>query len=48
MVSVVIEALCAVTLKLGDWLQQIPGTTFKISVQNNAVKHYSNSKDTAQ
>uniref|UniRef100_A0A669EZW7 Reverse transcriptase domain-containing protein n=1 Tax=Oreochromis niloticus TaxID=8128 RepID=A0A669EZW7_ORENI len=36
-VPVVIGALGAVTPKLGEWLQQIPGTTSEISVQKSAV-----------
>ncbi|KAF7643082.1 hypothetical protein LDENG_00244990 [Lucifuga dentata] len=35
--TVVIGALGAVTPKLGEWLQQIPGTTSEISVQKSAV-----------
>jgi len=36
-VPVVIGALGAMTPKLGEWLQQVPGTTSEISVQNSAV-----------
>ena len=36
-VPVVIGALGAVTHKLGEWLQQIPGTTSEVSVQKSAV-----------
>ncbi|XP_076744288.1 uncharacterized protein LOC143420307 [Maylandia zebra] len=36
-VPVVIGALGAVTPKLGEWLQQIPGITSEISVQKSAV-----------
>ncbi len=36
-VPVVIGALGAVTPKLGDWLQQMTGTTSEISVQKSAV-----------
>ena len=36
-VSIVIGALGAVTPKLDWWLQQIPGTTSKISVQKNTL-----------
>ena len=35
-VPVVVGALGAVTPKLGDWLQQIPGTTLELSVQKSA------------
>ena len=34
---VVIGALGAVTHKLGEWLQQIPGTTSEVSVQRSVV-----------
>ena len=37
MVPVVIEALGAVTPKLEERLQQIPGTTSELSVQKSAV-----------
>ena len=36
-VPVVIGALGAVTYKLGEWLQQIPGTTPEISAQRSTV-----------
>ncbi|KAF7666152.1 hypothetical protein LDENG_00119050 [Lucifuga dentata] len=36
-VPVVIGALGAVTPKLGEWLQEIPGTTSEVSVQKSAV-----------
>ena len=36
-VPVVVGALGAVTPKLGEWLQQIPGTTSETSVQKSAV-----------
>ena len=36
-VPVVVGALGAVTPKLGEWLQQIPGTTTEASVQKSAV-----------
>ena len=36
-VPVVIGALGAVTPKLEEWLQQIPGTTSELSVQKSAV-----------
>ena len=36
-VPVVIGPLGAVTHKLGEWLQQIPGTTSEVSVQKSAV-----------
>ena len=36
-VPVVVGALGAVTPKLGEWLQQIPGTTSEASVQKSAV-----------
>ncbi len=36
-VPVVVGALRAVTPKLGEWLQQIPGTTSEASVQKSAV-----------
>ena len=36
-VPVVIGALGAVTHKLGEWLQQIPGTTSEVSVQKSTV-----------
>ncbi|KAF7650224.1 hypothetical protein LDENG_00129190, partial [Lucifuga dentata] len=36
-VPVVTGALRAVTPKLGEWLQGIPGTTFEVSVQKSAV-----------
>ena len=36
-VPLVIRALVAVTPKLGEWLQQIPGTKSKISVQKSAI-----------
>ncbi len=36
-VPVSIRALKAVTPKLGEWLQQIPGTTSEISVKKSAV-----------
>ncbi len=36
-VPVVIGALGAVTPKLGEWLQQIPGKTSEVSVQKSAV-----------
>ena len=37
MVPVVIGALGAVTPKLREWLQQIPGRTSEISVQKSAL-----------
>ena len=37
MVPFGIGALGAVTPKLGEWLQEIPGTTSEISVQKNIV-----------
>lgn len=37
-VPVIIGALCAITPKLGEWLQQILGTTFEISVQKKTAK----------
>ena len=36
-IPVVIGALGAVTPKLGEWLQQIPGRTSEISVQKSAL-----------
>ncbi|KAF7654704.1 hypothetical protein LDENG_00066000, partial [Lucifuga dentata] len=36
-VPVVTGALRAVTPKLGEWLQEIPGTTSEVSVQKSAV-----------
>ena len=36
-VPVVIGALVAVTPKLGEWLQQIPGRTSEISVQKSGI-----------
>ena len=36
-VPVVVRALRAVTPKLGEWLQQIPGTTSEASVQKSTV-----------
>ena len=36
-VPVVIGALGAVTPKLEEWLQQIPGTTSELSVEKDAV-----------
>ncbi|KAF7645372.1 hypothetical protein LDENG_00205860, partial [Lucifuga dentata] len=36
-VPMVIGALRAVTPKLGEWLQEIPGTTSEVSVQKSAV-----------
>ena len=37
MVPVVIGALGGVIPKLGEWLQQIPGTTSELFVQKSAV-----------
>ncbi|KAF7659580.1 hypothetical protein LDENG_00296350 [Lucifuga dentata] len=36
-VPVVNGALGAVTPKLGEWLQEIPGTTSEVSIQKSAV-----------
>ena len=36
-VPVVIEPLGAMTHILGEWLQQIPGTTSEVSVEKRAV-----------
>lgn len=36
-VPVAIEALGAVTPKLQEWLQQIPGTTLEVSVHKTVV-----------
>ncbi|KAF7670308.1 hypothetical protein LDENG_00271880, partial [Lucifuga dentata] len=36
-VPVIIVALGAVTPKLGEWVQENPGTTFEVSVQKSAV-----------
>ncbi len=41
-VPVVIGALGAVTHKLGEWLQQIPGTTSEVSVQKSAILRTTN------
>ena len=40
--SVVIGAYEAITPRLGEWLQQIPGITSDVSVQKSAVKGTAN------